>query len=248
MKFKNAREAYSDLTLLNTMKEEEEEAGVSYNFILANHYSLKNYMKQNNITFEKAYNTHVICKVSIFNDRQTKHLRDAVKDGLNSVPVVTEEFFYGGKSTKIVLKHQDRRSIPLLFLLVKTFAIEKEIIFHTRLTELESQQSSSSSIKKIRKQQNLMGDDIVELINADLYCKSSAFLEPLINADGSEVEWFIKDYGIDKNREMALKMYNTQFTSQQETIDSSDIVFSNSISDEDIVKLLRKNNKKQQQL
>ena len=244
MKFKTAREAYADLELSKTIKEIENE-GLNYNYFVANHFSLQEYVKKNNISLEDAFNHNVICRVSIFKDETNKHLRDTVKEeGINTA-VITEEIHLGGKHKKLILKDGDRRSIPLLYLLTKVFTLHKELIFNTRISEVEYDRQSSSSIKKIRRKENLFSDNLHDTINTDLFCKPRVLLIPIINANGSPVEWHIPiSNNIDENRYNALRMYNTQFSNIKEEINKEDVVFSKSLSDEDIRKLIKQNAKK----
>lgn len=242
MKYKTAREVYRDAELKNKVINEEEEVGCEYNYIIANHYSLENYLEENNISYDDALNINVACRVNIFKDPVKAHLQDKVKikGSMVTSQVCKDKLYYKDTEHELIFRHGERRSVPLLYLIVKTFSLYQEIIFQTRMYEDQSDKRSSHSLKA-RPNETLLNDHIEKFINASLFCKSNVFLQPIINMDGTEVSWYIPIEDTEQNKRNAQKMYSNQLKISDESKQGNkyDIVFDDdNMSDEEIKSMI----------
>ncbi len=245
MKFKTAKEAYRDTELCHRIKEEEQDSGVDYNWIVANHFSLTEYLVNNNISLEEAFKRNVICRVTVFADKQKQHLLKSCKEGMLKRMVFTDTLYYGRHSKQLIFRDNDRRSVPLLYLILAAFSLNKQLIYQTRLYDELNQGESSHSIKRIKKNRPLIEDNLRDIIDASFYCKGNCFLQPIINDDGTPVTWFIPMGTLEENRDNAIRMQSKQ--QKESFIEESvveDIVFDQDVSDQEIKNAIRKNCKK----
>lgn len=244
MKFKNAREVRKDSTLLPNNNEEE--FGCDYNHIVANHYSLKKYIKENKISLMDALNINVICKIVMYQDSTNKHLKSEVmsRNRMQKSQVFETSIHIGNLVKPLYFKEGTRMSVPLLYLITDGFSLNKELIFQTRVYEdNDNNQSSSGSMKKIRKNQSLLEDSTLDIIESSMVCKAHVFFIPLIMANGDPVDWFIPNGDIDHNRETAKRLYEESvkydFKKSNFEDNSDQIVDDDEKSDNEIIKFIK---------
>ena len=207
MRLKNFREAYQDGAKHKTKKEEVK--GKDFNWIVANHLSLKKWLKNNNISDEMASKMNVICDTYITANEDKEHLRKTVKQNLREADVIEDNFYYKGVHKRISIVDGDRPTLPLLYIYHTAFSLNHELIFETRLAEVKNEGTSDQSVKNVLNKRSVIDLDLKDKIEASLFAKSNFFVEPLLNIDGSNVEWYIP-YSTEEsiNRANALRLYN----------------------------------------
>lgn len=243
MKFKTAREAYKDAKLISG--QDEEEFGCDYNYIVANHFSLNKYLTQNNISFKDAFDMNVLCRVTIFPDPITKHLRKEIKEksSLQKAQIFEDKLYMGGRVKDLIFKNGDRRMVPLLYLITDGFSISKELIYQTRMYEEDDQKTSSGSIQRVRQSKSLLADSLYDVIEASMFCKANVFFTPIAMSNGDPVEWYIPNSDEDENRNNALRLYEESggchFEEEYVDSESDQIISDDKMSDSEIIKALK---------
>ncbi len=242
MKLKTAREALKDHKLLNNV-DEEADMGCDYNYIVANHFSLQKYIKKHNITFDRAFNIGVMCKVTILNDKLRTHVQKKVREARNihSSQLFQDELFYKNSKKSLIFKDGTKVTVPLLYLITNAFSLDKELIFETRVCDDRKEHETSPVLKK--EKGSLFDDSLLDLINSSVYCKANVFLRPIMNSNATEVEWYIPTGTLEENQRNAKALYLSEMDhpTEDESEDSFEEIFGEEgLSDEEIKKAIRK--------